>query len=94
MLKITKELTMASTLEQVLDWTENVAEENTHISFKMAKIALIPQGWDSWGQTWQVPAPVSKDADGKIIWTDELHDFVNEINMAGFALHPKEDLID
>jgi len=94
MLKITKELKMTSNLEEVLDWAANVANDNPHIIFKIAKIAMIPQGYEGWGETWQVLCPITQDENGKIIWTDELMEWVDQINIPGLALHPKEDLID
>jgi len=92
MLKLPNRLGRDSTIDEVIMWTLNVVIKNPR-PFKKIYISRIPVGDEPWGETWHVFAPIDR-RDGEIIWTDELHDFVNEINMAGFAIHPIEETIN
>jgi len=79
-----------ASMDDIINWSLAVATPSCVDTI----IAPIPEGYDDWAGGVVVRAPITRDDAGKIIWTDELLDWVNELNGPGWAIHPKEDLID
>jgi len=80
-----------ASVNDIINWTNSVAPAVAPTVPTI--IAPIPHGYEKWSDGIVVLAPITRGSDGKIIWTDVLIDWVNEINGPGYALHPKEDLI-
>jgi len=94
MLKLETRINNNSTDEEVVRWSLLCVIKNPHCAWKKIYISRIPVGDEQWGEALHVFAPLIDRRDGEIVLTDELHDFVNEINMAGFAIQPIEETIN